>query len=94
MAPAPVPPSQGQSNFLGRSSSLIPSNNFYSGHRTASYEVNLMNSKPEESYSLELLLEELLEATFKALNIQNGDEWIVDSRALAHFWGIDPPSIK
>ena len=69
MAPASVPPSQGQANLHGRSLPLTSGNTFYGSHRTTRHGVNLLNSEPEGSYSPDLPSEELLEVAFEALSV-------------------------
>jgi hypothetical protein len=56
-------------------------------YKTQQHGVNLLDSNTGERFSPDSPSEKLLEAAFDAINLYAGEDWIMDSGALAHFSG-------
>jgi hypothetical protein len=57
------------------------------GYKAQQFGINILDGSPGEPFSPDLPSKELLEAAFDAINLHDGEDWIVDSGASAHFFG-------
>ena len=94
MALAPLhqlPVNYRQGNSFGRGSiptfGGIPTSASQGAHNMNHYGANILDGNSGEFNSTEIPSEELLEVAFDVLNLQTNEDWIMDSRASAHFSG-------